>query len=211
MPVGAGIPRPSHPLERRFFTLGADVFRIRASAGSSRRPSQRVGVNHGKFGRRHLKDVAVVMELHEFAPVGRRFHGQAALGVSAAAVTPEAVITGRADAAAFAGKGHDKIPRCSRCIAHGRIRSRAARTRDSRGAPPRHSPARPAQRLPTRRASSRLQNLVPARQLTARTVALVSVAPLPGTAFDANDRKLAFLRLTADTTQWAFPTCPLWA
>ena len=49
MPVGARIPRPRHPSERRFFTLGADALRIRASAGSSRRPSQRVDVDHGQL------------------------------------------------------------------------------------------------------------------------------------------------------------------
>ena len=53
-------------------------------------------VNHGKFGRRRLKDVAVVMELHEFAPVGRRFHGQAALGVSAAAAVSRGLAEARA-------------------------------------------------------------------------------------------------------------------
>ena len=34
--------------------------------------------------------------------------------MSAAAVTPEAVITGGADAAAFAGKGHDKARAAAR-------------------------------------------------------------------------------------------------
>jgi hypothetical protein len=33
VPVGAGIPRHRHPSERRFSTLNADLFRIRASAG----------------------------------------------------------------------------------------------------------------------------------------------------------------------------------
>ena len=124
VPVGAGIPRPSHPSERRFFTLGADVLRIGASAGSSRRPSQRVDVNHGKFGMRRLKDVAVVMELHEFAPVGRRFREQAALSVSAAAVTPEALIRVRSKAGgpllagnAMADYSTEKSP--ARCVADG--------------------------------------------------------------------------------------------
>jgi len=40
VPVAAGIPRISHPLERRFFTISADALRHWASAGSPRRSSQ---------------------------------------------------------------------------------------------------------------------------------------------------------------------------
>ena len=52
--------------------------------------------------------------------------GREALSVSAAAVTPEAVITGGADAAAFAGKGHDKA----------RAAARAQRTAESEAEQP---------------------------------------------------------------------------
>ncbi|MBM3956394.1 MAG: hypothetical protein FJ309_17625, partial [Planctomycetes bacterium] len=48
-----------------------------------------------------------------------------------------------------------RIPGRSRCTARGRSRSRAARTRDSRGTPPRRRPARAARQLPATRASSR--------------------------------------------------------
>jgi hypothetical protein len=41
-----------------------------------RRWSEAVDIDRGQLVRRRLKDVAVVMELHEFAPVGRRAAGR---------------------------------------------------------------------------------------------------------------------------------------
>ena len=38
--------------------------------------SQRVDVDHGKLVHPFLKDVAIVMDLHELAPVGRRAAGR---------------------------------------------------------------------------------------------------------------------------------------
>ena len=76
-------PTRRHP-ERLPFPLAVAFFRIRrgvspkpaawwlASILRVRRWSEAVDVDRGPLVSRRLKDVAVIMELHEFAPVGTR-------------------------------------------------------------------------------------------------------------------------------------------
>ena len=68
-----------------------------------------------------------------------------------------------------------RIPCGTSCRPRGRSRSRGARTRDSRGAPPRHSPARAALYGRTRRASSRDSRKRPCEAESSRAGAARSV------------------------------------
>ena len=64
-----------HPLWWRFSGVCADRVPVRSfptCAGRVRRRSEAVDVDRGQFVGRGLKDVAIVMDLHELAPVGGR-------------------------------------------------------------------------------------------------------------------------------------------
>ena len=66
-----------------------------------------------------------------------------------------AAVAGRTHTAALCRRRPRRSPCGTSCRQRGRIRSRAVRTRDSRGVPPRRGPARAARPLLARRASAR--------------------------------------------------------
>jgi hypothetical protein len=66
---------PKSPLHERCFTVGTDLRRTRPTRGWLRR-SQQVDVDHRQVVGRRLNRVAVVMGLHELAPVSGRATGR---------------------------------------------------------------------------------------------------------------------------------------
>ena len=77
---GPGRPEPVsrnalHPLPWRFSGVCADRVLVRSfptCVGRVRHRSEAVNIDRGQFVGRGLNDVAIVMDLHELAPVGGR-------------------------------------------------------------------------------------------------------------------------------------------